>query len=53
VVSEGKVLKHQPDLLGIFLEHLLEDGDKPRAVRSLEVIEDSNCHRCDGRPFEG
>ena len=53
VVPEGEVLKNQFDLPGVFLEHLLEDGDKPRAVWSLEIIEDGDGHRCTGRPFKG
>ena len=52
VVPDGEVLEDHLDFLGIFLEHLLEDGDEPRAVRSLEVIEDGNGHRRVGRAFE-
>jgi hypothetical protein len=53
VVLEGEVLEDQSDFLGVFLEHLLEEGDKPRAVRSLEIIEDGDGHRSASRSLEG
>jgi hypothetical protein len=42
VVAEREVLEDEFDLLGILLEHLLEQRHEPRAVRSLEVIEDGD-----------
>ena len=44
VVPQGEVFENQFNLFGIFLKHLLEYGDKPRAVRSLEVIESGDSH---------
>jgi hypothetical protein len=48
VVSNREVLEHQFHLGGVFLEHLLEYRHEPGAVRSLEIVEGGDRHRCLG-----
>jgi hypothetical protein len=43
--SEGKVFKNNFYVSRIILEHLLEERNDPRAVRSLKIAEDSNDYR--------
>jgi hypothetical protein len=51
VVCKREAQKDQFHLIGVFLEHLLEYGRKPRTGRSLETTEDSYLHRCVIRAF--
>ena len=44
--GKGEVFKDQLDLLGIFLQHLLEQRLKPRTIRSLIVAKDGDDNRC-------
>ncbi len=53
VVSQREVLEHQFHLVGVFLEHLLEYRHQPGAVRSLEIVEGGDRHRCLGLALEG
>ena len=52
VVPERKVFENQFDFSRVFLKQLLEYGDKPRAVRSLEIVENSDGHLGVGWSFE-
>jgi len=42
VHRKGKVLYDKFHIVRVFLQHLLEEGLKPRAVGSLIIIEDDN-----------
>ena len=44
--GKGEVFKDQLDLLGIFLQHLLEQRLEPRTVRSLIIAKNGDDNRC-------
>ena len=46
VVSQREIFKNEFYVLGVFLEHLLEYRHQPGTVRSLEIVESGNHHRC-------
>ena len=52
VVPERKMLKDEFHFVGVFLKHLLKQRQKPRTVRSLVVVENSDLHRCVNWPFK-
>jgi len=52
VVSNREVLEHQFHLVRVFLEHLLEYRHEPRAVWSLEIVEDGDRYRGVGITLE-
>lgn len=49
MVSQGKILENDFYLLGILLDHLIEDRNEPGTVRSLEIAEYGDRDRCVGR----
>ncbi|MDX2447535.1 MAG: hypothetical protein QNK29_10130, partial [Desulfobacterales bacterium] len=53
VTAQGEILEYECDLLGIFLEQLLEYRRKPGAVRSLKISINRHHHRCVYRSHGG
>jgi hypothetical protein len=52
VVVERKMLENVFDVIGVFLEHLLEHRRKPGTIRSLKVVEHRNGNRRIGQSLE-
>ena len=53
MIPEGEVFYNKLDLVGIVVQHLLEQRLKAGAVGSLIVVKDGDDDGCIRRPFKG